>query len=240
MILKGAVAQVQSRNQSKLVPSETTIRIPGANLLGDLVNFPVRVDLSHMPPSFWATVSADGKVAGEPGWLNLAGTGSASARGVRKLTEWIMGASVIPRNTSNNGAILSYGPWESATGNRSSLVLRGSSQYGIWNSTNSWLNAPAPNAQLLVRERLHHSQFGTNGRAIWRNGQKVGNATTAAQRPGGAGDVLFIGAENLAYGERINGSINYAYLREGSLSEAWIDAEYKSWELGTLYEVVST
>lgn len=190
-------------------------------------------------PSAVYRFSDDGKVAGEPGWLNLAGTGSASARGVRKLTEWIMGASVIPRNTSTNGAILSYGPWESATGNRSSLVLRSSSQYGIWNSTNKWLYAPAPNAQLLVRERLHHSQLGTNGRAIWRNGQKVGNATTTAQRPGGAGDVLFIGAENLANGERINGSINYAYLREGVLSEAWIDAEYKSWETDSFYELMS-
>lgn len=191
-------------------------------------------------PSAVYRFSDSGKVVGEPGWLNLAGTGSASASGVRKLTEWIMGASVIPRNTSNNGAILSYGPWESATSGRASLVLRSNSRYGIWNSTNGWLYAPAPNAQIGVRERLHHSQNGTNGRAIYRNGALGNSITTAAQRPGGDGDVLFIGAENLSYSERLNGSINYAYLREGSLSEAWIDAEYKSWELGTLYEVVST
>lgn len=179
-----------------------------------------------------------GAVVGEPGWLNLAGTGSANVRGVRKLTEWTMGASVIPRNTSANGAILSYGPWESATTNRASLVLRSNSRYGIWNSSNTWLYAPAPDATVGVRERLHHSQNGTSGRSIWRNGTLGDSAATSAQRPGGSGDVLFIGAENLSYKERLYGSINYVYLHEGVLSEAWIDAEYKSWEAGTLYEVV--
>ena len=41
--------------------------------------------------------------------------------------------------------------------------------------------------------------------------------------------ILFIGAEDASLAERASGSINYVYLHDGILSDAWIYAEGLNW-----------
>lgn len=175
--------------------------------------------------------------AGIPGWLNIDGNGNALAGGMAQLTTWTMGASIAPLNVGSNGAILSYTPPVSSNNFRASLVLRGSnSQYGIWNSTNTWLQATHAAPTIGTRHRLHETQEAATSRKIWVNGEMSATGSTA-QRPGNSGGTwsLFIGAEDTSYFERMIGSINYVYLRNGLLSAGWLAAEYKSWETETFY-----
>lgn len=43
-----------------VTPKTILLRVPTGMVLSNLTNFPVRVDLSHMPESFWLNVKADG------------------------------------------------------------------------------------------------------------------------------------------------------------------------------------
>lgn len=189
-------------------------------------------------PSSVYTFSPSGS-AGIPGWLNIDGNGNALAAGMSQLTNWTMGASIVPLNVAGNGAILSYTPPVSSNSFRASLVLRGlTGQYGIWNSTDTWLEATSAPPSISSRHRLHHTQNGTVDRKIWVNGALSATDTGVAQRPGNSGGTwsLFIGGEDNDYSERMIGSINYAYLRNGVLSAGWLAAEYKSWETDTFYD----
>lgn len=176
--------------------------------------------------------------SGVPGWLTLGGSGNARFT-VPKLTNWTMGASVVPSSVAANSGILSYGVAETGNTNRASLMIRpASSKFGLWNSSDTWLDATGAAPTIGVRARVHHTQLGTTNRRIYQNGVLSNTDSGVSQRPGGAGNVLFIGAEDTSFTERLSGRINYAYLRSGELSADWIAAEYASWEGSGFYTLV--
>jgi len=151
-----------------------------------------------------------------------------------------MGASVVLLRNNNGRALLSYSPEVTSDNFRATLAVRSSSiKWGIWNSTDSWQTTSAVLPTIGLRRRLHHTQNGTTNRKLWIDGVLRTTDTGTAQRPGTSGDTmgLFIGAEDTSAGERVFGSINYVYLRNGELSADWIAAEHKSWETDTFYTV---
>lgn len=178
-------------------------------------------------------------MTGQVGWLNLNAAGQAKAN-VSRFTTWTMGASFVPQNFTANNAILSYTQDETANTSRATLALRDGTpdQFGIWNSTDTWLmDSVTPSAG--VEYRLNHTQATTASRKIYRNGVAATD-TTVVQKPSGASaTVLYIGAEDLSLNERATGSINYVYLRNGELSADWIAAEDKSWRTPASFYTVS-
>jgi hypothetical protein len=205
-------------------------------------NFIILFDNSSGLSAAYTFSPSDG-ITGLPGWLNLNGAGYARADGFPYRTTWTMGASNVPNNVSSNGAILSYTPIDTSNNFRASLVLRGSvSQYGIWNSTDTWLMATGSAPAIGTRRRLHHTQSGTTNRKIWVNGVLSATDTGCAQRPAtksAAVPSLYIGAEDETVGEVIFGSINYVYLRNGELSANWLLAESSNIENPTGFYTVS-
>lgn len=167
--------------------------------------------------------------AGEPGWLNLAGGGQAKTNVVPAFTSWVIGASYIPR-ASTQGAIVSYSKDETANTTRSTMVHRNGTSLGIWNTTDSWLDPAGTDMNLLREYRGHMLHDGTTLRKIYYNGILRGTDNTVAQKPGAATTpILFIGAEDASLSERASGSINYVYLHDGVLSDAWLYAEGLNW-----------
>jgi hypothetical protein len=178
-------------------------------------------------------------MTGQVGWLNLAGSGNAKAS-VSRFTTWTMGASFVPQNFTANNAVLSYTQDETANTSRATLALRDNTpdQFGIWNSTDTWLmDSVTPSAG--TEYRLVHTQATTSNRKIYRNG--VGTTDSGVvQKPSGASAVvLYIGAEDLSLNERSTGSINYVYLRNGELTANWIAAEDKSWRTPASFYTVT-
>lgn len=186
-----------------------------------------------------ADASVDGTLGSGPvGWLNLGGAGSMRAT-VAKLTSWTMGATIVPGAVSANAGILSYGVSETGDSNRASLMIRpASSKFGLWNSSDTWLVSSGAAPAIGTRARVHHTYATTTNRKIYQAGVQGGNDNGVSQRPGGAGNTLFIGAEDASFNERVTGRINYVYLRPGELPAAWIAAEYASWENSGFYNIV--
>ena len=119
-------------------------------------------------------------MTGQVGWLNLNALGQAKAN-VPRFTTWTMGVSFVPQNFTANNAILSYTQDENANTSRSTLGLCENTpdQFGIWNSTDTWLMdsvTPSPG----VEYRLNHTQATTANRKIYRNG--VGTTDTLWSR----------------------------------------------------------
>ena len=127
---------------------------------------------------------------------------------------------LLRRNAAGRiSASAGYSSNDSSDSNRASLVSRGSSaqQTSLWNSSNSWLSDTInPAIALGERNRFHMTQDGTSGRALYRNGS-LGASGGAAQRPGGAGDTLFFGAEDADLREYGPGDYDGRQLRHGVL-----------------------
>lgn len=176
---------------------------------------------------------------GEPGWLNLAGAGQAKTNVVPAFTSWVIGASYIPRATTQ-GAIVSYSKNETANTTRSTMVHRNGATLGIWNTNDSWLDPAQTNMELLRQYRGHMLHDGTTLRKIFYNGILRGTDNTVTQKPGaGSTPILFIGAEDASLSERASGSINYVYLHGGVLSDDWLKVEGMSWVWpSVLYDVL--
>lgn len=183
---------------------------------------------------------APGSAVGEPGWLNLDGSGHAVGHDMPTRTQWTMGASVVLLRNNNGRSLLSYSPEVTSNNFRATLAVRSSPiNWGIWNSTDSWQTTSAVAATIGARRRLHHTQNGTTNRKLWIDGVLRTTDTGTAQRPATSGETmgLFIGAEDTSATERVFGSINYVYLRNGELSADWLAAEYASWEQAGFYTV---
>jgi hypothetical protein len=175
---------------------------------------------------------------GEPGWLNLSGSGQAKTNQVPTFASWSIGASFIPRGIAQ-GAIVSYSK-DTASPARSSLVNRDGDHLGIWNLTDGWYDPGSAEMNLLREYRGHMLHDGTTARKLFYNGLARGTDSPVAQVPPLADvTILFIGAEDASLQERVNGSINYVYLREGILSDDWIAVEGLSWLIpNRLYDVL--
>lgn len=197
-----------------------------------------------------ATVSIDGTVtSSSSGWLVLSGTGNLRVTGLPKRTAWTMGASVVLTTIPRNAGMLSYSDNSSDNANRASMLAQQSTnggRYGLWNSSNSYVTDPGTQAtaDLNNRRRLVHTQDGTTSRVLWRDGVSVATGAPVAQRPASGSDgtmALFVGAEDTSFQERMEGQLNYAYLRNGVLTADWLAAESVSWETpGSFYSITAS
>jgi hypothetical protein len=177
--------------------------------------------------------------AGPAGWLNLSGAGNAKTSAVAELESWTIGASYIPEGTVQ-GAVVSYTEDASANTTRATLVQRSGTHFGIWNSTDSWFDPGDALANIGSEYRLHMTHDGTTERELFYHGYTRGADSPIARRPGAATTpVLYIGAEDADQNERVEGSVNYVYLRGDILSADWILFEALNWvNPRTVYEVI--
>lgn len=167
------------------------------------------------------------------GYLTLNGNGDAKASTVARLTTWTMGCSAEFASFGANKAALSYGHESTPNTNRESLVYRSATpNFGVWNSTDTWLMDAGAAPVVNTRYRLHETFDTTVSRKIYRNGALAATDLGVSQRPlVSESDVaLYVGVENQTTTSRMSGKIGYVYLRSGELSAAWLAAEYLSWE----------
>jgi hypothetical protein len=158
------------------------------------------------------------------------GTDDWAQSAVSQFTSWSWGISAQPAGLSGISTIAAYTDG-SADANRTSLV-RAPGQWEFWNQSDGALvltggGALAP--AIGLRQRIAGKHDNTTERKGFVNGVLAGTDTGTATKPGGAGDEFNIGA---AYSgaEFFNGLLDYAYLRNGLLSDNWLAAEYLSWE----------
>lgn len=177
----------------------------------------------------------EAKVAG---WLNLDGRGNGRAFTSRN-TNWTIGASLIPAAiTAFNQTILSLSEATEDNASRATLVQRLLGNYGIWSSSNGWLDAPpSPAPAVGQRVRLHQTQSGTTSRKLYLNGALGASQSSVVARPSTAAEFMYIGAEDTSYAERLTGAVNYVYMRYAEMPASFIKAEYDSWEAGGFYTV---
>jgi len=178
-----------------------------------------------------------------PTALNTLSTAPFRCSGLPKRTTWTYGASVIPMSSGANGAVLSYSDNSTTAANRATLARRSTGQFGVWNSTDSWLdNSERFNEPNYVgnRFRVSHTFNGTTNRKFWKQGILESTDAGTSQRPAGTGDTLFVGVEDSSPDERFYGLIDFVYLRNGELSEDWLRNEHRSWERETLYGISDT
>lgn len=181
---------------------------------------------------------------GDPDWLNLSGSGNALATNLHKRTQWTMGATVrwnaIP--TANRG-ILSYSTNTTTDSARASMLGRSTSKWTIWNSTDTFQDGSTIiSGDVGAMRRVHHTQDGTTTRKLYLQGALNATDTGTAQRPSGGTDgtmALFIGAEDASHSERMNGSMNWVYLRNGILTADWLAAETASWHTPSTFYAIT-
>jgi hypothetical protein len=179
-------------------------------------------------------------------WLNLAAPSGivqmAPFTGLTKFTQWSMGAHILLVNKPSSRGVLSY---YDATGSsnttRETLGYHSATdRWGLWNSTDGWLDATAAGSPALnTVYRLNATHDGTTVRKAYVNGAAFTD-NTVAQRPSGVGDALFVGASDSAGNEELAGRVNFAYLRSGVLTDNWIAAESSNWLTPSGFYTVGT
>ncbi|WP_128090361.1 hypothetical protein [Ensifer sp. 1H6] len=130
-----------------------------------------------------------------------------------------MGVRFVPQNFTANNAILSYTQDENANTSRSTLGLCENTpdQFGIWNSTDTWLMVDGQR-DAVPRRRIPSQPYpGHYSEPQDLSQRRRDDRHPLVQKP-------YIGAEDLSPAERATGSINYVYLRNGELSANWIAA----------------
>lgn len=195
------------------------------------------------PSALWRAVPTAMLSSRYPTALNTLTTAPFRCSGLPKRTTWTIGASIIGMSNSGNSAILSYSDNSTTAANRATMALRGSNQFGCWNSTDSWLTDISmfnETSYIGKPYRVHHTFDGTTNRKFWKEGLLEATDAGTSQRPAGTGDTLFVGVEDSSPDERFAGLIDFVYLRNGELSADWIRTEYRSWQKGTLYGVSDT
>lgn len=147
---------------------------------------------------------------------------------VSRFTSWTLGATVRMATVGANRPIITYDrEGGSDSTDRASLVYRqATTQLGLWNTTDSWLNASGTQGTGTTY-RVHGTHSTTTDRKLYVNGGNVQVDSGVAQKPSGSGDCsLYMGVNNLANTEWQDGRLGFFYLRSGELSADWIAAEY--------------
>lgn len=156
-----------------------------------------------------------------------------AATGLPLRTSWTVGGTgFLARTAGYSYGVASYGTNNATDGNRAALAVRDAStdRWGIWNSTDGWLEDTSVAAGNQSLARVHHTQATTVERKIWRDGVLRATDSGCAQRPVSPGDTLHIGTDDTSYNGNWFGWLNRIYLRNGVLSADWLAAEYESWE----------
>lgn len=151
-----------------------------------------------------------------------------AAGGLPKRTTWTVGASAAASVTGDSRGLMSYSDNSATSGNRATLAQRSTNFWGLWNSTDSWLNSTAT-VTVGQRRRLNYVHDGTAKRIVYAQGVGTTDAVVG-QRPASTGDYMFLGQSNSAGAERFGGSHGYHYLRNGELDAGWLADETTSWE----------
>lgn len=174
-----------------------------------------------------ATIDSDGKVN-----LGTARDRHYYVTGLAQRTAFTLGISTWSEsNVSNHMAAFSYTTQSSTNSSqRVTVVDRYGSSRGLWNSSDAWREYGTVVAS--THERRLVTLDGTTQALVYLNGALVLTDNTIAARPAGTPCDLALGASHRSSGstpERWQGSLNYAYLRNGLLSAAWAAAEDASW-----------
>jgi hypothetical protein len=186
-----------------------------------------------------AAISGTGVSFASNGWAHLINaTGYLYVTGLTKRTTWTAGASSNPSASGSNMSMVSYTDNSSDSSNRATLLDRGATNnYGIWNSTDSWLDS-SDGGQVNGLHRGHEIYNGTTYRKVYKDGVLRGTHNGNAARPGANGDAFVIGSGTPVGGNEIfQGDLGLIYLRNGELSAAWLAAEYASWAQTGFYSV---
>jgi hypothetical protein len=194
------------------------------------------------PTEVSAVLQGDATVVG--GWLNLTGSGNAKAQLLQtsRRTTWTYGCSFIQGSAfgATTRAMMTYGADSTSDTTRSTLRYDGTAgRYSMWDSSNTGLDAATPVPAASVRHRVVGVQQATTARRIYVDGALKNSQAAVSQRPGtGSVFAIYMGTEDNSNTQRFIGQMNYFYLRNGQRSDAWIAAEYMSWETDTFYTVI--
>ena len=168
------------------------------------------------------------------------GDDTRTVGGITKPTQWSMGALVFADVLSGaNKAILEFGDEVSGDTTREGINYHNAtSRWGVWNSTDTWLDDPGSAPSIHTVYRLDEVFNGTTNRKLFKDGVLVATDTGVSQRPTGTGTVtLFICVQDLTISDIWDGSITDIYLRSSLLSDDWKSAEYHSWYTGDMYTI---
>lgn len=164
--------------------------------------------------------------------------------GLAKFSAWTMGLTArlwhgVTGSSGTTKFFGSYGTNDGGGSNNQYLYASSSTdRYTIGNSTDGVLIDPTVVPARWDQYRFHVTHDTTVERRLYRDGAARAIDSGVAQRPGGAGDTFFIGAENTDNSAPMYGSLTRIYLREGILSPGWLAAETLSWESpGDFYTV---
>lgn len=149
-------------------------------------------------------------------------------------TAWTSGVSATLGWSPTNQGLLGYGSTAGGSTTRAVTLSRKTpDQFGIHNSTDSWLMDASSDTSptgIGVRSRVHQTFNGTTDRKVWRNGVLRNTDLGTSQRPTGTDKTVLLGASTTGLSEPSTSVQDYAYLRNGVLSADWLAAEYESWE----------
>ena len=163
------------------------------------------------------------------GVLELDGADDYAYSNCDSSTTWTMGCIVTNDAISGqNRAFVTFGDTAGASGSRATVgYYSAATALGIWNNTNGWKWVANP-LTTGVAAHIHAYHNGTSGRGVYHSGAIKISEGTCAARPSGT-TRFYVGAEDNAPGEEVDGRYRLAYLRLSVLSADWIAAEYASW-----------
>lgn len=150
---------------------------------------------------------------------------------VNRYTTWTIGASVQLDTRPGNMAIASYTLSGSTTSEtiRATLAYRHqTTQMGLWNQTDGWLNDTLTPPSTGVTYRMHVTHTDTDNRKIYRDGANMQIDSGVAAKPGSTANALLLGVEDASLSELLDGKLGFVYLRASELSADWIAAEYSN------------
>lgn len=183
--------------------------------------------------------------------LNIAAGGGADLPGTSagylqslstRYSTWTIGISVSFDSLAANAAMASYGYSGSASNTyRATLAYRHSStQFGLWNQADSWLNDSLSSPSTGTTYRLHATHSGTTDRKFYRNGGNQQTDSGVTEKPDALANRVLLGAEDGDLGEMMDGKVGFYYLRASELSADWIAAEYANLaDPGSFYSIGS-
>lgn len=162
------------------------------------------------------------------GRLNFTGAsgGKATTTGLPGRTQWTM-ALTAAKGNSSQATLFVYGA-------SAKIVIDDGTTPGIY--YDSWLY-PSPNPAMVngVEKRLHQTWDNNTNRKVYQGGGTLvggGQAVDSTVTLMNGTDITL--GMTPANAERYTGSMNRVYMRGAQLSDAWIAAEQRSWELGDL------
>jgi len=149
---------------------------------------------------------------------------------VTRYTTWTVGASINMDSLAANACMVSYTQAGQASNTpRASLSYRlATTQFGLWNQADTWLNDTLTPPSTGTNYRLNVTHNGTTDRKFYRNGgnQQVDAGITA--KPDSSANCILLGVEDASLTELLDGKLGFVYLRASELSADWIAAEYSN------------